>query len=736
MLKIYVFLCLIGFVLADSNDEGQIHFTIGHYQSETGHTYLTCEVEKKEYTVHEGEQYKIVVNYWNHFKNKPYFVNDVTCENKNKPGIVLAKKVNKSISTFTAQTWMRDNWNCTVFTHKNIEQFLPRVKHPIYTNDTFAGAYCSMKINVARRESPPQTILVNNMVLPIRFNHRSKVSYLWTAKYRYGDGDLVNATCANFQNTDSVTISYFFADNLSDLFNSSEETKSVAAGFITEMHDEHNGSVMTCSCKGQGDHTLVVVMVTFILGNFKYNNQMTVKINGKYLRYYVADNNSFSEIEYKSTRGEFITVVCEKKDPNTVLQILEAKNLSGATQKNSSMTSTILFESSENVGKKFRCGLDSENKGQIVLIEIKFSIGELKISADLHPIDVQLEPKSIALELYYYRKLRVIYYDFEVGQTLNVVCKKLFEKNVPIMKLKLEYPAENIDKLYPQEARNISHSFELNEKNEATKISCQLREMAGNDESKLIREIRVILREKQITTTSTTTTTTSMPVDPPLIYKIVAVVVSVVSIIICVTTAVIKMKKKSQVQGGPHNPNYENLQNPRDPTIPAYPPQWDNQYAVPVDRRSENTTYSVPFTEPAYAEAIPKSQRNRNVTDPTYAVLDIKNQPQKNVYKETDDPNYSEVYATRKEQCYAEVLPKVLRDKFKKDNNPYVNVGNESPYANAGEPMYCEPNVSRDNGTYANVNNGRYANSRPNEYVEPTYCEPPKPMARGKKNKR
>ncbi|XP_063898677.1 uncharacterized protein LOC110381388 isoform X1 [Helicoverpa armigera] len=735
MLKIYVFLCFFGFVLADPDHEGQIHFTVGHYKA-SGHTYLTCEVEKKEYTVHEGEKYNIVVHYWNDFQKKSNFINDVTCENKNKQRIVLAKEVNKSISTFTAQTGMHDNWNCTVFAHKNINQFLPLVKHPdpIYINDTFAGAYCSMKINVARRESPPQTILVNNMVLPTSFNHRFDVSFLWRAEYRYGDGDLINATCANFQNTAPVTMSYFFADNLSNLFNSSAETKSVAAGFITEMHHEHNGTVMTCSCKGQG-HTLIAVMVTFILGNFKYNNQIAVKINGKYLRYYVPDNNSFSELEYKSTRGESITVVCEKKDQNTVLQILEAESLIGHTRKNSSMSSTISFESSKNIDKKFRCGLDSENKGQIVLIELKFSIGELQISTDLHPIDVQLEPKSTVLELYYYRKLRVIYYDFEVGQSLNVVCKKLFEKNVAIMKLNLEYPAENIDKLYPQEERNISHSFELNEKNEATNISCQLREMAGGDESKLIREIKIILREKQITTTSTTTTT-SMPVDPPLTYKIVAVVVSVVSIIICVTTAVIKMKKKSQVQGGPHNPNYENLQNPRDPTIPAYPPQWDNQYAVPVDRRSENTTYSVPFTEPAYAEAIPKSQRNKTLTDPTYAVLDIKNQPQKNVYKETDDPNYSEVYATRKEQCYAEVLPKVLRDKFKKDNNPYVNVGNESPYANAGEPMYCEPNVSRDNGTYANVNNERYANSRPNEYVEPTYCEPPKPMARGKKNKR
>lgn len=98
------------------------------------------------------------------------------------------------------------------------------------------------------------------------------------------------------------------------------------------------------------------------------------------------------------------------------------------------------------------------------------------------------------------------------------------------------------------------------------------------------------------------------------------------------------------------------------------------------------------------------------------------------MFKETEDPNYSEVYANRPEACYAKVLPKNQRNNAEQDN-PYSYVTNDRPCAFTAdpEPMYCEPGKTRD-AEYANLNNSHYANSIPPEYVEPTYCEPQKRM--------
>ena len=61
------------------------------------------------------------------------------------------------------------------------------------------------------------------------------------------------------------------------------------------------------------------------------------------------------------------------------------------------------------------------------------------------------------------------------------------------------------------------------------------------------------------------------------------------------------------------------------------------------------------------------------------------------------------------------------------EQDPYSNVINEPSYVNT-EPMYCEPSTATrpQGGQYANINNSPYVNTDAQEYVEPTYCEPPK----------
>uniref|UniRef100_A0A2A4JR74 ZP domain-containing protein n=1 Tax=Heliothis virescens TaxID=7102 RepID=A0A2A4JR74_HELVI len=762
MLKIYIFVCFLGFVFGNSpnNDGRQILFEVKFVKKDDGLTYVTCDHKKEalnEYTVNDGEEYNIALNYKN--KNgQNRFVNNVTCYDAANNIFFDNKKFNKTISTFKAETKMQGLWNCTILSEKNVHAILPRV-HLGNSSDTYAGAYCFMNIRVRQKTSeaarPPQTILVNNMVLTTKPADLKERNFM--AEYRYVDEDVVNVTCANFQNHNTVTITYPYADKLSDKFNSSSETTTMAAGFITKMRVEHSNSSITCRCKDDNNN-IITVMVKFVLFSFT-NNPLEVRINNLNLRYVTNDEGNYSEIEYKFTPQQNMSVVCETREEDAIMRFVDESNIKelktfGAKQRDLKLnkSSEITFVSNPKYdGKSLRCSLDSkkDNKNK-VLIQIKFS--KVEYIEEKYPIGVEIGSKGTAMELYYYKKLRVIYYDFVVGETLNLKCKRFSSPNGPSTELHLEYTAANISRCSEKKQGNtsIDYSFELSQKNEATVISCYLKETCPGDKCVVMRQVLVILREKQITTTTTSTMpplsevvkTTPLPdaqpdtvEDQSLLYKILAVVMGIISIIIiCVSTIITKMRKKNRPQRG-YNPHYENLQNSRDGTIPAHPPQWDSQYAVPVDRRPEDTTYSVPFnSEPAYATAIPKSERNKNMAEPTYAVLDIKGPRAKNTFKETDDPNYSEVYANRKDQCYAEVIPKVLRDKFKKDNNPYVNVGNESPYANTGgEPMYCEPSVATNNSPYANINNERYANSRGNEYVEPTYCEPPTPKARGKK---
>ncbi|KAJ8706341.1 hypothetical protein PYW08_010967 [Mythimna loreyi] len=342
----------------------------------------------------------------------------------------------------------------------------------------------------------------------------------------------------------------------------------------------------------------------------------------------------------------------------------------------------------------------------------------------------------------------VTVYEFEKDEKLLVSCGPL-EKKLGVVYLQLG------DETCSGIGCNVSKTFQPLTR--SSSIVCylkeQLKENLNTTSDTVRKEARVILRERVLptSTSSTTTSTTGAILEPPTdeneqrnetpgSSSNLAVIAGSAAclVIICVAIAVIvimrlRKRKDSQVltaQGGPRNPNYESLAEPSETSIPAYPPQWDNNYAVPVDRRTDDTTYSEPCPPTdLYATPTPKHLRNNKQipVEPTYAVLAVQQQQgKKNVFTESDDPNYSEVYANRREDCYAKVLPKNVRNQMDQEN-PYAYVTNEPPYANTvdPEPMYCEPGKAQGS-QYANLNNSYYANSNAQEYVEPTYCEPQK----------
>ncbi|PZC80792.1 hypothetical protein B5X24_HaOG213779 [Helicoverpa armigera] len=264
------------------------------------------------------------------------------------------------------------------------------------------------------------------------------------------------------------------------------------------MHHEHDHTVMTCTrMREDGD---ITVMVKFILAVFE--NKMTVSIEGMNLRYSLNGNN-YSEINYKITPGQLISVVCETRRQDIILQMLETedtlfKNADVTELEGPNKMSKIMFESNRKFDdKKLRCAFTSTSGEEVLIIEIKFSIAELP--EDFLPLSVDIPSEGLVLELTYYKKLSVIYYDFEEGESFKFQCTSSFRSTRALYaELQFLFAAENINET-KDTLVEIEHTFKLNKAHAASAISCKLNQVRQGIYSTL-REIRVILRMKQLTT--------------------------------------------------------------------------------------------------------------------------------------------------------------------------------------------------------------------------------------------
>ncbi|CAH0699513.1 unnamed protein product [Spodoptera exigua] len=310
-----------------------------------------------------------------------------------------------------------------------------------------------------------------------------------------------------------------------------------------------------------------------------------------------------------------------------------------------------------------------------------------------------------------------IYYEYDADEVLVVKCS--------VIKPPLNVIYMHFEKNSTTDKNIISKIVHLNSESEKSSVVCYLKDQV-NDEQKLEHDevmytsTVIFVKKPYLIEPEAPSTDANQEIHDPdspnsdantvsvsnqVPYEVIAAIAALICvIIISVFIILVKMRKRNQTQGSPQCNNYENLSTPSESSIPPYPAQWEaTNYAVPVDHRQEEPAYSVPI-QPLYTEPVPKNARKlkQNQVGPTYAILNIKAKQKRNIIKDTNDPNYSEVF-----------------------NRNYANVAKESPYVNAEEPMYCEANVaSKNQNPYTNVHNSPYANSSAQEYVEPTYCEP------------
>ncbi|KAH9645358.1 hypothetical protein HF086_011122 [Spodoptera exigua] len=342
---------------------------------------------------------------------------------------------------------------------------------------------------------------------------------------------------------------------------------------------------------------------------------------------------------------------------------------------------------------KFRCTVDSVDGPAAQICDIQLRPGDMFLNQTTL-MEMSLPANQTVLELHA-DNWQKIYYEYDADEVLVVKCS--------VIKPPLNVIYMHFEKNSTTDKNIISKIVHLNSESEKSSVVCYLKDQV-NDEQKLEHDevmytsTVIFVKKPYLIEPEAPSTDANQEI------LIAAIAALICVIIISVFIILVKMRKRNQTQGSPQCNNYENLSTPSESSIPPYPAQWEaNNYAVPVDHRQEEPAYSVPI-QPLYTEPVPKNARKlkQNQVGPTYAILNIKAKQKRNIIKDTNDPNYSEVF-----------------------NRNYANVAKESPYVNAEEPMYCEANVaSKNQNPYTNVHNSPYANSSAQEYVEPTYCEP------------
>ncbi|XP_050558134.1 uncharacterized protein LOC118280211 isoform X1 [Spodoptera frugiperda] len=710
-LKILLFLTFICH-LALETDGVDITFKIEIYKV-LGKLKPTCDhdiQDMKSYTVREGENIMIKTIYGK-------VINDASCYSKYTDYSfgTESQNVYRNESTYKASKEMGMVWECSFTSLKDNSNLFKEI---LYTKgeDTYARTICTMYIHV-RRQKAPMVILVNNMQMALKQTPLSDEEADFTAIHHYKVGDKVYITCVteNYNEHDTISMQ---SPNVGKLTHS--DLNSSRRLFIkTTLTSLHDGKYYLFTLKNQSDYTSV--RLRFIETT---DDPMNITINGILMRPQLNNiiNNQYT-ITYVHKSNSRIYVICETT-PNYKLLILN-KAFWGINYYQNELTPeqkiNIHFTSPPNKTPNFRCSTDNRQNGHVAqACDIMFKSDD-KLLNDTKIMEMVLPANRTVLEVSN-ETLQVIYYEFDADEDLEIKCS--------VRKRPVNVVYMHFQNNYTTGQNMISKLVTLKYSSSNPPVICYLRDQVNDaqpskrDEIMYQIEVKFVPKDTYGTEPDLTTTTTTIAnrdtldsdalnsdtnqANEQVPYEVIAAIGAVaIVIIISIFIILLKVRKRNQTEGNPQNNNYENLPTPSDGSIPPYPSQWEsNNYAVPVDQRHDEPSYSVPI-QPLYAEPVPKNARKpkQNQVSPTYAILNHPNKPKRNVIKDTNDPNYSEVYS-RNNEAYANVI---------KENSPYVN---------ADEPMYCEASVARSQNHYTNVHSSPYANSSAQEYVEPTYCEP------------
>ncbi|XP_075988814.1 uncharacterized protein LOC142984849 [Anticarsia gemmatalis] len=684
--------------LSENDKHASLNLTISRLD-DLSPAYLNC-VQTKENLA----EYKVIVSEGNNFilhvdppKGDPENISGISCFDDSHEINHLEIPVSSSFDfnnpvNVKVTNNMGGVWNCTVFMYRDNRVVLPQ---EIVDDHKYAVASCYIQVHVRPIDSP-QMVLVNNVVLPTSRTSLEERVIDHSAQYRYLHGDRVSVSCVkDKQPCKSIEMRYIFV-NSDGIFETEVMKSAHYVSSRSTLVDKYDNCCMICVCVTEGD--IFTTQVTFKLENlFEYG--INVSANGLAWRHGTLGTEMIKtyKYDYMFNKGENLDINCETDLEN------------GKIKRNCDM-----------------CYCDTDGKKQISCLELTNSIQVIcklyqnklteEVEINLKPLSEPItEPSDLFLKVpqnnmlleMYDNITKIIYYEFEEGDSLNITClNKKAENKIIVIDGKDSEP--NVPE--------FSISLPLNSSNDNRTLVFSLMENSHRGPRKISDKIKLIIRKKrpQITTTNAPTTTTSVEMyDVTATTMTVQVlsttkqthtsdsgnstlpILAVIGCLVCLGLVIAffvmkKMKQKQQDDAG--EATYQNfgVQHNGQPNL-RKPRAEEPRYDVAADQRNDNAIYSEPVGIDTYAVPIPKNQRNKPSTEPTYADLEFTNKgPPRNFV------NVKTQYATVGE-LYSQVLPKSARQG---DQSAYGNVFPDSQYANSGpteyvEPAYCVPNKLR-----------------------------------------
>ncbi|XP_075982265.1 uncharacterized protein LOC142980645 [Anticarsia gemmatalis] len=618
------------------------------------------------------------------------------------------------VSTVTDE--MSDVWQCLV---KDIE------------SDKDENIFFEIRVPGAK---PPQTVLVNNVVVPTRRDPNDRNSHL--AEYYYVKEDRVHVACVNtfMKDNSEINLTYQYLNSTEKPYE--QMSSEYRVGFSTTLQAKHNNSKMYCEFSRRNNQ-IQRLQVTFLLQ--KNTNVMNLIINeatvrGTRVESY--DSYMIYSFQYAYFNDEdTITLNCER-DENLNKDI--RMRCKGCTNSSATDSSNIIYEwfKPKDISRHSLISIDAHENmatdSQHSLLE-RFQIGIVQLNAGLnefHKLEMTGLPlKNIVIQLYG-SNIQTIYYEFTNEEHLTLTCSKNIDKHYLIFD----------DEKSLKEEMFISKSITINKSHHNLTTSCYLSKTKTATANTIKEQIQVIFRIKgekyaevpttesiptskvspttpitstmpiiSSTTTITSTTTiissttteissteASRDADSGVNWVVVAVGILMLIIVITICAVVYRMVRRKRQMQRIHD--YENVCLNNDSAIPPYPKQWENDYAVP-NLFPNSKGDEVPI-DGLYAKPIPKNQRLKNVPETFYsnvsssqAILEGRDSDALYAEPVNTDPTYSNqgvnkvVTKVQGQVLYTEVVPKSMRP-------TYANVSKQNVKSNNldyAEPTYSLP---------------------------------------------
>ncbi|CAB3237549.1 unnamed protein product [Arctia plantaginis] len=450
----------------------------------------------------ENDYIKLSVTFEGRKPNNSPGINSFQCFKKDDPTSVFVQNPEKSprnsVTSIKATKKMSSLWKCRILTNEGIG--IKPVTYDKEEKKNFTELFCHVNVHVRLLETP-QTVLVNNMILPTERMDYTEEDVDRYAVYNYLNGDEVTVACilgSNILKEDTVPpytieFQYNYAENLDNMFKELKTTRTTLGyGFRTKLQAQHHNTVMICKCQGQNNHT--TIKVTFVQQQ-KIESNGYITVNGLIARpIQGTKNDNHFTFNYLFFKDEHVEIVCKSHH-----------GFSAAGKQEECKTGNQTYTRNPKTPFEYKCLLCDDNNvlaNEINVITKSFAPN----FKENKRLDVDLPRDNILLELFNYKEMdrhSWIYYEFEEGKKVELKCIYSKDENSK---------AEMVVKyFFNKKEFKESKQVTLTSEDDNKYFECLLMEaMDPHDYSPMIyKNITVLFRKRPVVTITTPSTSST-----------------------------------------------------------------------------------------------------------------------------------------------------------------------------------------------------------------------------------